>query len=596
MIMVYGASGYIGTNLCNILDYEQKYYIRITRDNIDNVYKKINRNDKLYVIYCIYDLINHDNNIILLKSVLKKLSRYNVKSFIYLSSWVVLFDKYNKPCQHTKQKQNIEMFLHTQTFLMKNVVKIVRPSLVVGKEGKLDKFINILKHFEGSRFVHVYELGYLLFDICLHPNNYSIEHNVVSHSFYNKRLKNIIPLFIFKNIIPSSFHFILYNLELFPKHKDNISENVFFNNKIMTTKDCYWILNNIPYPRIVGENYKKTFFNNQLNETENIFSISNYNTIITQKSSTIKVRSGMKISQLLSVLKDLNKTIGHIPEFCEMSIGATITTQVHGNDFFNLEHGMSCFASCIKSYDLLFKDKIIHCEKGTNMFYNYLFEEPNNKYIVINVEIYLQDEYTLYKKNLFVDFYDKSINGILTIFNKHINNLIIPENQLTIQYNSDNPNILTTWIVTKTVCNNTIMPSYLLRRHVSHYLASTFHNIPEKETSSNILNQYKVTSLETRLSEILCKYNNKICMEILILYTDLIETLYVLFKVKNIFSLGIRFTIADDITKYKYNLKENQIICWVESLTDTKTSIMIYKHLNSKIITYHYGKFDPQNE
>ena len=148
MIIVYGASGYIGRNLCSILDYENKPYTRITRYNITNIQKIIDVTNTLDVIYCIHDFTYQQNNIHILKSVLQTLCNYNIHSFVYISSWVVLFDKYNQSCKYTKTKLKIEQFLYTQKYVMQNVVKIVRPPLVIGKQGQFDKYIHILRHFE----------------------------------------------------------------------------------------------------------------------------------------------------------------------------------------------------------------------------------------------------------------------------------------------------------------------------------------------------------------------------------------------------------------------------------------------------------------
>lgn len=636
----------IGKNLCTVLDYENKQYIKITRNNINNIHNihnihnKLNNNE-LYIIYCIHDFNNNENNIIILKNVLQSLQIYNIKSFVYLSSWVVLFNKYPIniiPDSYTKSKIKLEHFLYQQNYIIKNIIKIVRPSLVTGKCGQFDNYINILKHFEGARFVNVYELSYLLLNISMYPNNYDMEYNVPSHSFYNINYKNNILIsifkniiYIFRNIIPSSLCFLWYNFKLYPKYKYNITENILFNNNIMSINDCYWILNNIPYPRIIGSNYKSKIQQNSY-DSENVFCILNYNQIITQTSTTIKVCSGMTISQLLYKLIPYNKTIAHIPEYCEMSIGAAITTHIHGNSFFDFQNGNSCLASCIKSYDILFNNKLIHCEKDfsdTDIFYKYIFEEPHNKYIIINVELYLQDEYTLYKNYLYLNFYDRSLDGIFKIFNTHIKTLIIPTNQLTIQFNIDEPNILTIWVVTKNIKYNCktykcTSPSYNFRRHVSYYLSSPFdsirfltklfyynililpyillfkkyyskkNNYIEADTSSNILNQFKHSKLEYMIMNIFMKYNPYLDTEFLILYTDLVETLYILYNIKNVISIGIRFTISDNITKYKYNVNKNQIICWVECIADITIINKIHKLLSSKIITYHFGKYIPK--
>jgi hypothetical protein len=558
-IAITGCSGFIGKKTCLILKQINNFKVfELNRDKLKNIDDLLKKNKIHIFIHLIHDFKNQKNNIEILQKINNCFkNNYYPNKFIYLSSWVTIF-KIGYNDSYYLSKIECEKYI---TNNIKNYI-ILRPSLVCSKNNIwTNKYILYLSY---GYYVHVNELIYIIIDY-IYCKNVNIISNIKSH-YYNK---NILTESYTKNIriIPKTFGFFIEDIK-FDISLENVSYECLLYQNIKSIDDIKWIHKYFKYDEYEICGYKNSFII-QKNYLVNCFNMTNYNKIIDFNNNTIIVESGISLTDILIFLKKYNRTIDHIPFFCDVSAGSCLKTNIHG-----ISSKTSCVASCIKEFvvinknTLFIKKYIINEIKNINYDYTILTVTFNTiplsnikiETLTLNKDILDIDE-NIFKK-LFYNNYACCLN-----WHKYDNKTHLTKYNLTDMNKTTNYNFV--------------------RRHIPFF---NKHIISTKITDYNsAFNEYKFILFEKYFIQNINIVNIELFFPIT-KYNDFKQIIKN--SNNNITSIFLRFTNVDNIIYFP----NTNIICWSDIIVNfdysTKFIDLINNNNQDKLFNFHSGKYN----
>lgn len=562
-IAITGCSGFIGKKACLILKQINNFKIfELNRDklkNIDNLFKK----NKIHVfIHLIHDFKNSKNNISILEQINNCFkNNYYPDKFIYLSSWVTLF-KIGYSDSYYLSKLECEKYI---TNNIKNYI-ILRPSLVCSKNNIwTNKSILYLSY---GYYIHVNEVIYTIIDYInsKNANNINIISNIKSH-YYNK---NILNQTYTKNIaiIPKTFGFFIEDIK-FDFSLENVSFECLLYQNVQSIDDIKWIHKYFKYDDYQICGYKNSFII-QKNFLVNCFNMTNYNKVIDFNNNTIIVESGISLTNILAFLKKYNRTIEHIPFFCDVSAGSCLKTNIHG-----ISTKTSCVASCIKEFVVINKDTLFikkyNISEIKDINYDYtILNLTFNTIPLRNIKI---ETITVNKSILDIDenIYLKLFNnnyGFCINWHKYDNKTHITK------YNLTNMNKTTDYNFVRR--HGPIINKHMINNKITDY--------------NNGFNEYKFILFEKYFIQNI----NIVNIELFFPITKYNDFKNIIDKSdnNNIISIFLRFTHVDNIIYFP----NTNIICWSDIAINFDYSSefinLLNKNNEDKLFNFHSGKYN----
>ncbi|OJU81055.1 MAG: hypothetical protein BGO10_00565 [Chlamydia sp. 32-24] len=392
-IVIVGANGGIGHRLLHILsenfsiialvhhsdsnirNIKNIQIVKIEDTNLSSIEELLNSDT--VIIHCANSK-NKENNIEFTQELLKTAQQKKCKLFVYLSSWVVYSDtkmnrngyseeqslKISKLDAYALNKYRQEEIIKKELSSSQTKFIILRPSLVYGENqgAWFEQILSLIRKFPLSikgkflDLIHVDDLCEYIKILILNKESYNQVYNVGGEKIRSedyfftmgkivgKKVKNI-PQFLnwLLNKLPSSLWFLRENIILNSEkiiHRTDYLPQISFHEFIkgISRKD-YYPKDYDEVKQAYLESYKSftpiclgySFKISKKKPKGALIHTNKLNKILHIEKNLVTVQSGVILSDLVYELDRHNLALETLPEYLYLSVGACITTPIHGS-------------------------------------------------------------------------------------------------------------------------------------------------------------------------------------------------------------------------------------------------------------------------